>query len=291
MTLWQEYRKPKSISEAIEDLLTSPLPAVPMAGGTDLLLDIEQGRHSCANTLVDLIEVAEMTVIELRMGKIFIGAAVSINYIIANPLLNQHAKALVEACNLIAGPQVRNIATLGGNVAHALPAADGTIALTALDAEAEIANQEGLHRLPLRDLFAGPGKTTFDRSSTIITGFFVNLCENNQNSCFNRIMRPQGIALPILNGSIWVSREEDFIKDIRIAVGPGGPVPFRALQVEEYLRNKPFNDKSIDDAITILLEEAKFRTSPMRATSAYRKHIAVSLFKDTLETAWQRARF
>jgi carbon-monoxide dehydrogenase medium subunit len=156
MTLWQEYRKPSSISEAIKDLTTSPQPSLPIAGGTDLLLDMKQSRHPAVHTLVDLTDVPELNVVELRGEKLYIGAAVSISRITANPLVNEHAQALIEACHLIAGPQVRNTATLGGNIAHALPAADGTIALTALGAQVEIADHDGLHIKPLTEIFKGP---------------------------------------------------------------------------------------------------------------------------------------
>ena len=123
MYLWQEFRQPSSITEAIEDLVTAPSPAVPIAGGTDLILDMRQGRHKPAQTLIDLTKVPEMNLIETRGEFLYIGACVSINQILSNPIVQKNAQALVEACDLIAGPQVRNTATLGGNVAHALPAA------------------------------------------------------------------------------------------------------------------------------------------------------------------------
>ncbi len=116
---------------------------MPIAGGTDLLLDLKQGRHAPVHTLIDLTFVSEMSLLELRGDDLYIGAAVSVNRVALDPLVGTHAQALVEACNLIAGPQVRNTATLGGNVAHALPAADGTIALTALNAQAEVASPAG----------------------------------------------------------------------------------------------------------------------------------------------------
>ena len=238
MYLWQEYRQPSSISEAIEDLINAPQPAVPIAGGTDLLLDMRQGRHKPAKTLIDLTSVPEMNIIGEREGFLFIGACVSINKIITNPLIQINAKALVEACDLIAGPQVRNTATLGGNVAHALPAADGTIAMVALDAKAEIANQDGTHKVPFRKLFLGPGKSAIEPASELITGFYIPFVEIGQASAFKRIMRPQGVALPILNCAVWVDRNQNIISDVRISVGPGGPVPFRATKAEEVLRDQ-----------------------------------------------------
>jgi xanthine dehydrogenase FAD-binding subunit len=146
MNLWQEYERPTSLAEAIQALISVPGPAMPIAGGTDLMLDLKQGRHAPVHTLIDLTSVAEMTALELRGEELFIGAPVPVNHVALDPLAGAHAQALTEACNLIGGSQVRNTATLGGNVAYALPAADGTIALTALDAQAEVAGLELLRR-------------------------------------------------------------------------------------------------------------------------------------------------
>ena len=173
MNLWQEYKRPASISEAIQALTSASGPAMPIAGGTDLLLDLKQGRHAPVHTLIDLTFVPEMTVLEVRGDELYIGAAVPVNRVALDPLTGTHAQALVEACDLIAGPQVRNTATLGGNVAHALPAADGTIALTALEAQAEVASPTGTRRVPFTSLFLGPGKSALNKSEELIVGFYI----------------------------------------------------------------------------------------------------------------------
>jgi CO/xanthine dehydrogenase FAD-binding subunit len=289
MNLWQEYKRPASISEAIQALTSASGPAMPIAGGTDLLLDLKQGRHAPVHTLIDLTFVPEMSVLELRGDELYIGAAVPVNRIALNPLVGTHAQALVEACNLIAGPQVRNTATLGGNVAHALPAADGTIALTALDAQAEIASPAGMRRMPFTSLFLGPGKSAINKSSEIIVGFYISQTKKGQASCFKRIMRPQGVALPILNCAVWLEREGDIVKDIHIAVGPGGGTPFRATEAEAVLRGQSFNEENFSRTLESLLGQAQFRTSARRASADYRKHIVGGLFRDVFEAAWKRA--
>jgi carbon-monoxide dehydrogenase medium subunit len=238
---------------------------------------------------VDLNSVAEMTALELRGDELFIGATVPVNRIVLDPLAGVHAQALIEAAGLIGGPQVRNTATLGGNVAHALPAADGTIALTALDTQAEIASLTGSRRVPFTSLFLGPGKSALKKGEELVVGFYISQIKKGQASCFKRIMRPQGVALPIINTAIWLERDNDTIKEIRIAVGPGGPTPFCAIKTENTLRGQNYSDIAIKNALEALLTEAKFRTSPQRASSDYRKHLVVTLFKDTLATAWARA--
>jgi CO/xanthine dehydrogenase FAD-binding subunit len=289
MNLWQEYKRPASVVEAIQALVSAPPSSMPIAGGTDLMLDLKQGRHAPVHTLIDLTFVEEMKALELRGSELFIGAAVAVNRVATDPLVGTHAQALVEAANLIAGPQVRNTATIGGNVAHALPAADGTIALTALDAQAEVASPAGTRRMPFTALFAGPGKSSLDKSKEIIVGFYLPQAKKGQASCFKRIMRPQGVALPILNCSVWLERKKDLITDIHIAVGPGGSTPFRATEAEAFLRGRPLTEENFSGALETLLAQAKFRTSARRASADYRRHIVGGLFKDVLETAWKRA--
>jgi len=294
MNLWQNYIRPKNLTEAMDAFATAPRPLLPIAGGTDLLLDLEQGRHSPVQTLVDVtsISIAELTILEQRGDELFIGAAVPVNRIVHDSLAVHHAQALTEACDLIAGPQVRNVATLGGNVAHALPAADGTIALLALNAQVEIAGRVQAvktRQVPFKELFLGPGKSSLKYGEELIVGFYLPLSKPHQSSSFKRIMRPQGVALPILNCAVWVERGNDTIKEIRIAVGPGGGTPFRATQAEDALRGNSLNEKTFESALEVLLVQAQFRTSARRASADYRRHIVSGLFRNVIESAWKRA--
>ncbi|RJP54626.1 MAG: hypothetical protein C4583_02005 [Anaerolineaceae bacterium] len=298
MNLWQEYKRPTSVAEAVQALASAPGPALPIAGGTDLILDLRQGNHLPIHTLIDLTFIPEMSALEMRGDSLYIGAAVPVSRVARDPLVGAHAQALTEAANLIAGPQVRNTATLGGNVAHALPAADGTIALTALDAIAEVAGASGTRKMPFTSLFLGPGKSAIDKTKEIIVGFHIpvktsEVSETSEvlraSSCFKRIMRPQGVALPILNCAVWLERSGEVVNDIHIAIGPGGPVPFRTTDAESALRGQPLTDAALTRALDALLAQAKFRDSARRASADYRRHIVVGLFKDVLETAWKRA--
>jgi carbon-monoxide dehydrogenase medium subunit len=291
MSSCKEYIQPSTVDEALEALTAPTAPAALIAGGTDLLLELDQGRHPPVEVLIDVTGIEEMRQIRLEEAHIFLGAAVTHRAIIENPLLQEHAACLVEGCKVIGGPQVRNVATIGGNVAHALPAADGTIALLALDAQAQLASEGGLQWKPLGDLFAGPGTTTFDRSRTVIVGFRLPLSRPGEASAFQRVMRPQGVAIAILNMAVWLSgSEEGTFKDARLAVGPGGPRPFRARHTEEFLKGRKLDDMSLGRAIEILLEEVQLRTSAHRATETYRRRLAGVLLARTLRAAQARMR-
>lgn len=289
MNLWQEFIRPATLSQALKAFAESRGPALPIAGGTDLMLDLAQGRHAPVHTVVDVTSIAEMIVLELREDELFVGASVPVNRIASDPLVGRHAQALTEACELIAGPQVRNAATLGGNVAHALPAADGTIALLALNAKAEIAGLAGIRRIPLNELFLGPGKSSLKHGEELLVGFYLPLSKLGQASCFKRIMRPQGVALPIINLAIWLERTDDKVEQISIAVGPGAPTPWRATEAEKLMAGKPMNDETINAVLDAVLAQIGFRSSARRASADYRRHIVAGLFRDTLQAAWSRA--
>jgi carbon-monoxide dehydrogenase medium subunit len=289
MSSWNHYLLPHTLAEALRALAAEGGQARPIAGGTDLLLDIGQGRQPPIDTLVDVSDVAEMNLLELRGESLFIGAAVPLSRLVVSPLLHSHARALIEACGLIGGPQVRNVATLGGNVAHALPAADGTIALLALDAQAEIASLAASRLAPLSTLFAGAGQSTLQVGKEIIVGFHLPLSKPGQESAFQRVMRPQGVALPILNLAAWIHRAADRILDVRLAIGPGGPTPLRLSGAEQILRGQVFRPEIIAAAVRAMQNQARFRSSPGRATVDYRRSLAETLTQEVLQIAWERA--
>lgn len=287
MPLWQEYFRPQTLQEALQALASAPGIARPIAGGTDLMLDLQQRRHPPVRRLVDLTFIPELQRLEVQGQELIIGAAVPLSRIAASPLVIEHAQALAEACALIGGPQVRNVATLGGNVAHALPAADGTIALTALDAQVTVADQSGVHPFPIEMLFRGPGQSAL-RPDQLIVAFHLPLRRSGQASAFRRVMRMQGIALPILNLAICLERREDWIADVRLAVGPSGPTPRRLRTTEAVLRGQRFGEALFRKALQSLLEEVHFRTSPHRASAEYRRQVVGVLLREGLSAAWSR---
>jgi carbon-monoxide dehydrogenase medium subunit len=239
--------------------------------------------------LVDVTEINEMCALEIRDSSLFIGASVTLTRLMNSSLIKQHAQALGEAAALMANPQVSNVATIGGNVAHALPAADGTISLLALDAQAEVACLEGRRRLPLSGLFKGPGESTLDPGCDLLVGFYLTLHENGQASAFARRISPQGIALAILNIAVWLQRKNDQVINIRIAVGPSGPVPLRMIATEKALIGRFPSPEVQAHALDELLQEAHFRTSLHRASAEYRRHLAGVLVQEAFTNAWQRS--
>ncbi len=312
MTLWEHYHLPRSVDEALSSLAAYDGRACVVAGGTDLLLELQQGRKPPVAALVDVTRVSEMTQIAETDGYIHVGAAVTHTRIVASPLLAARATCLVESCGVIGGPQVRNVGTLGGNVAHALPAGDGTISLVALEAEAEIAVSRqpsvvSREWRPVLSLFKGPGKSALDRSRELIVRFRFRGAGSGEGSAFKRMMRPQGVALPIMGMAVWLRVEHrerskahpalsaaegpkgTIVAEARIALGPAGPTPMRATKAETYLSGIPLVDDVLPQLADLVLREAQLRTSPHRATADYRAELIPVLLERALKLAHRRA--
>jgi CO/xanthine dehydrogenase FAD-binding subunit len=289
MTRWSDYHTPRTVEAAIQSLEAYPDSAI-IAGGTDLLLELEQGRHPPVECLIDISRIEELHQVEYNEEYIVIGSAIPLARLIDDPLLQEHGAGLIEACKLIGGPQVRNVATLGGNVAHALPAGDGTISLLSLGAEARLVSRATDQWIALPDLFVGPGEVSFDRKQVLITALRFKLRRHYEGSAFRRVMRPQGVAIAIMNMGVWLRCDRGGkILDARIALGPGGPTPFLATKGSTTLIDQTPEDDVLEDVTAAILNEASFRTSRHRSTKAYREHVVCSLLHQTVPVAHKRA--
>lgn len=288
MTIWKNYQLVYSLPEAFQAFQNANESVRFVSGGTDLLLEIQQGTHSPVKTLIDLNHIEEMKILNVQHNKMFIGASVPVSVLTNSPIVKEHALAVAEATGLIGGPQVRNSATLGGNVAHALPAADGMISLVAMNATALIYSKNGYLERNILQLFKGPGISALEKGD-ILVGFYIPTKQPGEASAFDRVMRPQGVALPIINLSVWLSRKAGKVQDIRIAFGPSGPTPTRAEVVENAFKGKALTSEVFSDAKLTLQDTVKFRTSKMRATAEYRYHLAKALLEKVVKIAWMRA--
>lgn len=291
MTLWNYYHTPSTVEEALALLDSYQGQAFVVAGGTDLLLDIRNKRLPHPEALVDITCVDEMKGIHQEGESLIIGAGATHTEIVHHPLIASRATCLVESCGVVGGPQVRNVGTLGGNVAHALPAADGTTSLIVLDAEAEIAYQGKRQWVALKELFRGPGQSLLDHTRDLLIRFRFPLSAAHEASAFKRIMRPQGVALPILGCAVWmrVNDAGNRIEDVRVCIGPVTQVPTRATAVETALRGEPVTESTFERARTAAQESLRPRGSKYRATAAYRQEMIDVLLRRVLPLAAERA--
>src|SRR5699024_2457206 len=154
--------------------------------------------------LIDITCIPELGDIGEEGDTVYIGAGVTHSTIVKSQVIADSATCLIESCGVVGGPQVRNVATLGGNVVHALPAGDGTTSLVALDAEVEVFYEGQRKRLPICDVFLGPGRSLLEVGRDLLLGFRFKKCGQGEATAFKRIMRPQGVALPIMGCAVWV---------------------------------------------------------------------------------------
>ena len=294
------YHLPATLNEALALLAQHNGAARVIGGGTDYFVD--DARESGADRPEALVDVTRMAGWQDVRGEgefIVIGCGATHAQIVASPLVRVGGAALMESCGLIGGPQVRNVGTLMGNIAHALPAADGTLALLALGGEIAVAAAEyleggtaaspGLVWMPLALAFRGPGKSAIDSARQIIVAARFVPTGANEGSAFARIMRPQGVALPIAGLACRVKLNGESIASAAIAAGPVAPTPFRAVQTEAFLAGKPATPETVEAAAAVLLNESKLRTSPHRATAEYRREVLPVLLREAMLNAIARA--
>jgi CO/xanthine dehydrogenase FAD-binding subunit len=192
---WVAYRKPKSIAEALALLGEADGRGRLIAGGTDLMLQLRHHEYR-PDLLVDITGIEELKQIEENDGWIEIGAAVTHGEVAKNSVIQKEARALAEGCARVGSPQIRNMATLVGNVISAQPAADGAIPLAALEAEMKVVSKDGERWVSVEATYKGVGVSSVDASREVATKVrFKKLGEKGQTRFF-RMCRRKALALP-----------------------------------------------------------------------------------------------
>ncbi|MDJ0751645.1 MAG: FAD binding domain-containing protein [Woeseiaceae bacterium] len=288
---WEHYYTPASVAEAVEILERYDGEARVVGGGTDLLVETRRGLHKPVVAMVDVTHIEGLGEILLEDEHIVIGCGVTHSQIVSDERIMAKGSCLAESCGVIGGPQVRNVGTLAGNVAHALPAGDGTIGLLALGGEIEVADVKGTRWMPLQDSFKGPGKSFIDRYRQVLTRLRFRPTGPGEGSAHHRVMRPQGLCLPIISMGVRVALDEsDVINEARISMGPVGPVPYLAEPAMEVLIGGPATADQYAKATEVALKNVELRASKYRATREYREQMVRTFLPVILERAVERAR-
>jgi carbon-monoxide dehydrogenase medium subunit len=288
--MWQAYELPNSVEEALAILARYDGQAQLIAGGTDLIIELQEGKNS-VECLVDVTRIPGLDSIEERNGDIVLGANVTFRQIKESALLHDKARVLAEAAGTVGALQIQTVATLVGNLVSALPAADGSVALRALDAEVEVAGQGGRTWRPVADLFLAPGQSAVDPRREMITAVRFAALGPRQGSAWERLGRRRALVLPILNcGASLALEGDDRIAWARLSLGPVAPVPYRACQAETFLAGQPAGEEAFARAAKIAAGECQPRTSLLRASREYRLEVLPVLVRRGLERAAEQAR-
>ena len=288
-TAWNNYYVPETIGDALEILQRYDGQARVVGGGTDLLVESRRGLRRPFEAIVDATRIDGLNTITKDADHIVIGCGVTHTMIVRDERIIRYGTCLSEACGVIGGPQVRNTGTLAGNVAHALPAGDGTISFLALGGEVEIASIDGSRWMPAKDTFEGPGRSVIDRHREVLTRLRFNPTADNEGSAFHRVMRPQGLCLPIISMAARLQLDADTITAAGVSMGPVGPVPWFAQPVVDALLGEPVSQALFEKAADIALKNITLRTSKYRATEKYRATMIRTYLPIILTTAAQRA--
>jgi len=287
---WQHYYTPATVAEALEILRRHDGRARVVGGGTDLLVETRRGLHRPVEAMVDVTHIDGLDAITLDNDNIVIGCGVTHSQIVRDARIVEQGTCLSESCGVIGGPQVRNVGTLAGNVAHALPAGDGTIGLLALGGEIEVASDDGIQWMPLQDSFKGPGKSFIDRYRQILTRLRFRPTGPGEGSAHHRVMRPQGLCLPIISMGVRLRIDDSkTIAEARISMGPVGPVPYLAEPAMNVLAGGPATNEQFVRAAEVALENVELRTSKYRASRDYREQMVRTWLPVILNRAAERA--
>jgi carbon-monoxide dehydrogenase medium subunit len=274
--MWNHYFSPESLNDALCLINKDPDQTRLIAGGTDLVLDFSNGRLPAVDAVVDISNVPELKQISKDSECITIGSSVTLTEIIRSDIIKKHARILREAARQIAGLQIRNIATLGGNVVNASPAADMVPPLLVLECTVEIINSNQVIReTPLRWFLQGNRQVDLSNGE-IVTGFKFKVPQAETNQYFRKVQNRRSMAIAVLNLAILMNARNKRITRVRIAMGAVAPTAVRIKSIEERLTGLPIHEADNPQ----IYKEIYMDISPIsdfRATRNYRLSVAQSL--------------
>jgi CO/xanthine dehydrogenase FAD-binding subunit len=276
-----EYHAPESLEELFDILREHPEEATFLAGGTDLMVKMKQ-RLVEPKRLINLKKIKGLRGVEEKDGYIHIGALTKLRTLERCHQVAKWLPLLRETVSAMGSVQVRNMATIGGNLCNASPAADSAATLIALGADAHIAGPAGERSLPLDEFFSGPQSNVL-RKDELLTSVSVPFPEENSKGAFLKIGRTK-LDIATVNVAVQLRMKGDTIEDCRMVMGSVAPVPLRLIAVEKYLKGKKATDATFKRAGEICSDEIK-PVSDVRATANYRKTASKGLIREALSTA------
>jgi xanthine dehydrogenase FAD-binding subunit len=283
----ERYLAPTGLAQALA-ALSMPGGATVLAGGTDLMPQSRAGRVRPAATLLNIRRVEGLDTITLDGAALVLGSLVTIAKLQRNALVRQHAPMLLEAADRFASQQIRNSATLGGNLCNASPAGDMLPALLALDAELELASLPdggavSKRRVPMDGFFTGPGRTQ-RAANELLTAVRVPLAGALVTGFYKAGTRP---ALDISTIAIAFAARRDGegrLHGVRLALGAVGPTPLRARRAEALLEGQTLDAALAEAAAQAAADEAQ-PIDDVRASAWYRKELLKNMTRRMLSDA------
>lgn len=308
-----DYLKPGTLTEAIGAIgAISPIGvddgddaqavgAVTLAGGTDLVVQWRRRSAPVPDLIVDLKGIDEMAGISVDSDRVRIGPCTTLAAIARDPIVRDHCAVLAKAASVVACPQVRNRATIGGNLCNASPAADTAVSLIILDAELEIASLDDggaikTRSVPVHAFFTGPGETVL-RSGELLSAIRIPCASDGDGGggnadrqagstyrAFEKFGTRPSMEIAVVSVGVALDLEWGKVVRARIAFGSVAPVPHRGRKTELCLDGSGLDDAAIEKACAIAMGEVSPITD-VRASAEYRKELLGILLGRMLHNA------
>ncbi len=281
-----DYKIPRTLDEACGLMWELRERAKVVAGGTDLVIGLRNGDLT-PECLVDVTRLHELRKIEERDGEILIGAGVTHSELASSAMVRDYAGILSEAASCVGSPQIRNLGTLGGNIANSSPAADTVPPLLVLNAELTLISREGEREVRLSEFLEGPYKNGLKPYEILARIRFRKLARF-EKAAFVRLARREAMAVARMSLAVVLRLEERRIRDLRIAAGSVTPKPERISDAETFLEGRVPDGEALRSAAR-KISETMVRRSGIRPSTSYKKPVVEALFVRVMKKALEGA--
>ncbi len=281
------YYQPQSLDEAFGLMEKYEGRARYVAGGTDAMIRVKQKIWQ-PEALISLRWVEELCGIKKTGNSLRLGSMTLWREIETDPLVASHCPALADAAPMVANPQIRNVATVGGNLCNAAPSADGAPPLMVMEAVLTISGPHGEREVPISEFFKGPGQHCM-QPGEVLTAITIPEMPMHTGMAFLKSGRvTQDIA--VANVAVYVQMEGRVCKKCRVAAGAVGPVPMELQGVESFVEGKEITQ----DLLLEIQDKAAGEVTPItdvRSTEIYRRTVTGVMVKRAIEQAMERAKY
>lgn len=282
-----DYFEPKTVSEALSVLAKHGAEAKVIAGGTDVMVDIKFKEEP--GSLVNIKKLPGLSGIKENGGSLRIGALTTIREIESSALVREKLPVLWESAHQFASLQVRNTATIGGNICRASPSGETLTPLLVLEAKGKLAFSDGEKSEPFASFFQGPGKSSVGAKG-LLTEIEVPYPAPGSKGVYlkHAVRGAMDIAMVGVAVMITPDAAKTNLQDVRIGLGAVAPTPLRAPKAEALLRGKPLTAALVKEAAAMAASEAS-PISDQRSSAENRRWIVEALTRKGLEQTWKAA--
>ena len=268
-----EFHAPTTLDEALRILKEKGATALVLAGGTDVMVRIRRGLVPAERTtLLGVGRIAALRGCRRENGEIVIGAATTASELVRDPVVAEGAPILARVADRLASDQIRNVATLGGNVANASPAGDLINPLLLLDARLVLASHRGRRTVPVETFFTGPGKSVLERDELLVEIRF-DVPPRERVFRFEKAGTRPAMECSVVTVGVAFTPSPSGLDGVRVAFGSSAPTPLRGRKTEAVLEGRRATPETIDRAARAASEEVS-PISDIRGSERYRRALA-----------------